>query len=252
MPKEDSLSLFPEVEDITQDLTNEQFGELMRAMFAYYYRGEAYDGKDPMVRMGFRFVSSQLDRREAAKKAKTEAAQRRWKSTADADPMQSDADPMQSYAQPMQNDAQGMQSDADPMQSCTDHMQSDAPILSYPIHSYPILSNKSKSKAGKQPAPSGKHRKSFGVYGWVKLTDEEYHRLLNDLGEAEVKRCIAYVDESAQSTGNKNKWRDWNLVIRKCSRDGWGGKSQAQPGTRQLDDDERAAIARMLGVNGNG
>ena len=22
--------------------------------------------------------------------------------------------------------------------------------------------------------------------------------------------------------GNKNKWRDWNLVIRKCSRERWG------------------------------
>lgn len=65
-------------------------------------------------------------------------------------------------------------------------------------------------------------RHQYGQYGWVKLSDEEYSRLLNDLGEAEVKRCIAYVDESAQSTGNKNKWRDWNLVIRRCHRDGWG------------------------------
>ena len=65
-------------------------------------------------------------------------------------------------------------------------------------------------------------RHERGRYGWVKLSDEEYNRLLNDLGEAEVKRCIAYVDESAQSTGNKNKWRDWNLVIRRCHRDGWG------------------------------
>lgn len=74
---------------------------------------------------------------------------------------------------------------------------------------------------------SGKtSRKEYGQYGWVKLTDEEYSRLLNDLGESEVKRCIAYIDESAQATGNKNKWRDWNLVLRRCHRDGWGlGKS---------------------------
>ena len=35
-------------------------------------------------------------------------------------------------------------------------------------------------------------------------------------------RCITYLDESAQSNGNKNKWKDWNLVIRKCSRERWG------------------------------
>lgn len=65
-------------------------------------------------------------------------------------------------------------------------------------------------------------RHKHGKYGWVKLSDEEYSRLLNDLGKAEFERCIAYIDESAQSTGNKNKWRDWNLVIRRCSKDGWG------------------------------
>lgn len=64
--------------------------------------------------------------------------------------------------------------------------------------------------------------RSYGEYSWIKLTDEQYAKLVTDLGQAELDRCIRYIDESAQSTGNKNKWRDWNLVIRKCSRDGWG------------------------------
>lgn len=83
-------------------------------------------------------------------------------------------------------------------------------------------------EADTPPAPTRQARKSYGVFGWVKLTDDEYNRLLNDLGEAEVKRCIAYVDESAQTTNNKNKWRDWNLVIRRCSRDGWGLTTRSQ------------------------
>lgn len=69
------------------------------------------------------------------------------------------------------------------------------------------------------PAPE-KHK--YGVYGWVRLTEEEYNRLVSDLGKAEAERCIAYIDESAQGNGNKNKWKDWNLVVRKCSREGWG------------------------------
>ena len=76
-----------------------------------------------------------------------------------------------------------------------------------------------ESEAGKPPAPT---RKKYGSFGWVRLTGEEYARLVTDLGEAEALRCIAYVDEAAQSTGNKNKWRDWNLVVRKCHRDEWG------------------------------
>lgn len=74
-------------------------------------------------------------------------------------------------------------------------------------------------KAGKPPAPA---RQKYGSFGWVRLTQEEYNRLLTDFGETEAQRCIAYIDEAAQSTGNKNKWRDWNLVIRKCHRESWG------------------------------
>ena len=80
---------------------------------------------------------------------------------------------------------------------------------------------------GASPAPARTQkpaRQEYGQYGWVKLTDEEYSRLSNELGGTELKRCIAYIDESAQTSGNKNRWRDWNLVIRRCHRDGWGTK----------------------------
>ena len=73
-------------------------------------------------------------------------------------------------------------------------------------------------------------RHEYGKYGWVKLSDEEHSRLLNDLGRSELERCITYIDESAQTSGNKNKWRDWNLVIRRCHREGWGQRGkQAEP-----------------------
>ena len=77
-----------------------------------------------------------------------------------------------------------------------------------------------KNKATKPPV----HAR--GQYGWVKLTDEQYARLVTDLGQEEADRCIAYVDECAQSTGNKNKWRDWNLTVRRCHRDGWGKQAK--------------------------
>lgn len=80
-----------------------------------------------------------------------------------------------------------------------------------------------------------KHR--YGIYGWVKLTDVQYEKLESDLGIEELKRCIEYIDEAAQSTGNKNKWKDWNLVIRRCAKNGWG-KSTWQ----KKEDNRRSAL----------
>ena len=76
-------------------------------------------------------------------------------------------------------------------------------------------------------------RHKHGAHGWVRLTEEEYARLIDDLGEEELTRCIDYIDESAQSTGNKNRWKDWNLVIRRCSRDRWGIRSGNSNGDRR-------------------
>lgn len=73
-----------------------------------------------------------------------------------------------------------------------------------------------------EPVKEKEQRHKYGQYGWVILSDAEYTRLLKDLGPEELERCIAYIDESAQSNGNKNKWKDWNLVLRKCHRQGWG------------------------------
>lgn len=60
--KQDTLTLFPEVLMATRKLTNEQFGILMRAAFAYRFDGTEYSGDDPSVDTAFQFVASQIDR----------------------------------------------------------------------------------------------------------------------------------------------------------------------------------------------
>lgn len=98
-----------------------------------------------------------------------------------------------------------------------------------------------KSLAAPSENKPVKHK--HGEYGWVLLTDEQYSRLLADLGEIELARCIAYIDESAQSTGNKNHWKDWNLVLRKCSKNGWGlGYNREVKKPAQSEDDLRASF----------
>ena len=90
-----------------------------------------------------------------------------------------------------------------------------------------------KDSIGKDSIKADKpSSRKYGEYGWVKLTDLQYQKLLQELGQAELDRCIRYVDESAQSTRNKNKWADWNLVIRKCHRNGWGLRQGAQTESR--------------------
>ena len=232
------MYLFPEIFATTHKLTDEQFGALVRAGRAYQTDGTMYDGDDIAVDIAFQFLANQIDRQNEASTRKTEAAKKRWSKKEEC--------------KAMQNDAGGCTT----MQSGTDTMQNDAPIHSIPFPSIPIHK---ESKADKPPAPTKQTTKAFGEFGWVKLTDDEYNRLINDLGEAEVKRCIAYVDESAQSTGNKNKWRDWNLVVRKCHRHGWGldraaqyKRNQQHSGPRELDSDDVAAIMRMMGDDGAG
>ena len=81
-----------------------------------------------------------------------------------------------------------------------------------------------KKAPAKPPAPPKKAR---APYGGVKLTDAEYERLCRDLGEAEATYWIRLVDEMAQSTYNKNGWKDWNLTVRRAAREKWGSRRTA-------------------------
>ena len=97
-----------------------------------------------------------------------------------------------------------------------------------------IQDRESRGNGAAAPAPAGAAtRHKHGAHGWVRLTEDEYARLIDDLGEEELTRCIDYIDESAQSTGNKNRWKDWNLVIRRCSRDRWGIRNGSGNGERR-------------------
>ena len=104
-----------------------------------------------------------------------------------------------------------------------------------------------------EPKPKEQERHKHGANGWVLLTDDQYKKLLKDLGPDELERCITYVDESAQITKNKNGWKDWNLVIRKCHRENWGMKPQkqqaaAQPAQRRKSFSEILAEQKAGGV----
>lgn len=91
-----------------------------------------------------------------------------------------------------------------------------------------VNANANVNGNGNVNAAKPKKRRAHGEYGWVKLTDAEYDRLLADLGQTELDRCIQHIDELAQSSGNKNEWSDWNLVLRRCNRERWGIRQEQQ------------------------
>lgn len=85
------------------------------------------------------------------------------------------------------------------------------------------------------PLPEKEPKKKYGQYGWVKLTEAEYQRLISEFGERVASHYISYVDESAEQTGNKNKWKNWNLTVRKAIRGKWGGGVPESGGWKEFD-----------------
>lgn len=64
-----------------------------------------------------------------------------------------------------------------------------------------------------------KHK--YGSYGWIQLTDLQYNKLVEEFTKDKLDNYINALDEYVQSTGNKNKYKDWNLVLRKAIRENW-------------------------------
>lgn len=64
-------------------------------------------------------------------------------------------------------------------------------------------------------------KEKYGVYGRVKLTVDEYLRLVNEFGEDFIKKQIDLLDEYLESNNNKNRYTNFNLVLRKSIRENW-------------------------------
>lgn len=60
-----------------------------------------------------------------------------------------------------------------------------------------------------------------GTYKRVKLTEKEYSRLIDEFGKDFIDKQIELLDEYIQSNNNKNKYTDFNLVLRKSIRNNW-------------------------------
>ncbi len=64
-------------------------------------------------------------------------------------------------------------------------------------------------------------RHKFGTYGRVKLTTKQYEKLIEDFSKEIVDKKIEQLDEYVESNNNKNKYSNFNLVLRKAIKEKW-------------------------------
>lgn len=64
-------------------------------------------------------------------------------------------------------------------------------------------------------------KEKYGKYGRVNLLNEEYERLINEFGKIYIDDIINRLDEYVEANNNKNKYNNYNLVIRRAIRDNW-------------------------------
>ena len=64
-------------------------------------------------------------------------------------------------------------------------------------------------------------KKKYGMYKRVLLTEKEYNKLVADYGKELIDNQIELLDEYVESNNNKNKYTNFNLVLRKSLRENW-------------------------------
>ena len=95
-------------------------------------------------------------------------------------------------------------------QTSTDNLPSYS--NSYSLSSNNILKEENNIK---------EERHKYGEYGWIRLTNSQYEKLCKEHSKDYIDFVISKIDEYVQSNGNKNKYKDWNLVVRKAIREKW-------------------------------
>jgi len=61
----------------------------------------------------------------------------------------------------------------------------------------------------------------YGIYKRIVLSIEEYNKLVEEYTKEFIDNQINKLDEYVESNNNKNKYSNWNLVLRKSIREDW-------------------------------
>lgn len=204
-------------------LTDEQAGKLIKLIFQFVNCENPKETDDAMVNYGFAMLKStleiDLERWKDISKKRSEAGRKgREASISKEKQMQAN-----------DSNSQQMQADKDKDNDKDNDNGNEKDKVNDNLSS---KESESKEKAAdessactltpEQPKSDPKKTKhKYGEYQQVQLTDDEYSRLCGEFGTGYIKAVIAALDESKKMTGNKNKWKEDNLVIRKAIREQW-------------------------------
>ena len=230
-------------------LTDEQLGQLIRGLLKYSEYHDLPEFKDPVVRLAFSFMAARDDR--DSEKYEEMCERRRIAGKKGGRPKKANAfsENQKVFEESKQKQKKLTSTPALTSTSIPAPEQETSADkicrIAFPLSGREENLSSEQSGAA-APTPAGAAvRHKYGTYGWVQLSDGEYTCLLDDLGEEEFLRCVTYLDESAQSNGNKNKWKDWNLVVRRCSREHWGVRGNNGGGRPSASESATGALQQL-------
>lgn len=208
-------------------LTNEDLGALLRAMMDYQFQGKEPTELSGVTKIFWMFIIEDLNR---AKLQYTIAVKNGKKG----------GRPKKNVEEPTENQEETQQNPEKPITRTESKSKTESKTR-----------ERTKTSAREAEEDLCVCEKAYGEFGWVKLSDEQYALLEKSMGRCELTQCITYIDRAAQTTNNRNHWRDWYVVLRRCHEERWhltASRSSPVPtgASGYLGEAELEAIQRVL------
>lgn len=95
-------------------------------------------------------------------------------------------------------------------------------------------------------------KEKYGQYGRVKLTLKEYERLCEEFNKDYIDKQINLLDEYIESNNNKNRYTNFNLVLRRSIKNNWFKDSKTpewfdkEYKKQEVTAEERAELEEIL------
>lgn len=253
---------------LSDRLTNAQVGELLRTMIRYHFDEEECTNLSRQLEGYWYFLKQDLDNAQSryevcvqnGQKGGQKSAQvRKTKKTPEAEP-ETVEDEENASCEASEDRQEAMDTKVEATET-----EAVAPV-SQEKQNQPITRTRTESRTRSESRSNYKKyfsdhsqkrgvsvQRQYGRYGWVKLSDEQYHELQQLMGAEILGKCIDCIDSSAQSTNNKNRWKDWSAVIRRYYDNHWyepkyENKTDSIPkgASGELGEAELEAIRRVL------
>ena len=95
------------------------------------------------------------------------------------------------------------------------------------------ISNDIISKENTKEKVSTETAHAYGEYKRIRLKDSQYNKLVEEFGKDKTDLAITKLDEYVQSNNNKNKYKDFYIVLRKVIKENWFNLNASEEFTSQ-------------------